>query len=77
MSQAFAMSNEHEQLLRDYAAGAIAWATLRERGFDSYRDVLAGLGALQLRPPVAAMDGPNLQARERGRAALRQALSRR
>jgi hypothetical protein len=36
--------------------------------------VLGALGALGLRPPVAPMQGPNVAARERGRAAIREAL---
>lgn len=65
---------EHDQLLRQYAAGDITWSLLRERGFDNYLDVLRGLGRLGLRPPIAPMDGPNRDARERGRAFIRQAL---
>jgi hypothetical protein len=65
---------ETETLLRAYAAGELAWSTLRERGFDSYADVLAGLGRLGLRPPLAAMEGPNVASRTRGRALIREAL---
>jgi hypothetical protein len=65
---------ERETLIRRYAAGDIAWSTLRELGFENYVDVLAALGALGLRPPVAPMDGPNVAARERGRAFIREAL---
>jgi|307.fasta_scaffold81553_3 hypothetical protein len=68
------MSDKHEQLLRDYAAGAISWSLLRRRGYESYLDVLAGLGRLGLRPPIAAMDGPNREARQRARALLQEAL---
>jgi hypothetical protein len=66
--------SEKERLIRQYAAGGIAWRTLRELGFDNYLDVLAGLGSFGLRPPVAPMDGPNVEARLRGRALLREAL---
>jgi hypothetical protein len=66
---------ERETLLRDYAAGGITWASLRGRGFDNYRDVLAGLGALGLRPPVAPMEGLNVAVRQRARAMLREALA--
>lgn len=66
--------NEQEKLIREYAAGEVAWSTMRERGIDNYVDVLAGLGKLGLRPPVAPMDGPNRDARERGRAIIREAL---
>jgi hypothetical protein len=67
---------ESETLLRRYAAGGISWSTLRELGFDNYLDVLAGLGELGLRPPIAPMEGPNVEARRRGRALLREALQR-
>lgn len=65
---------EREALLRKYAGGEITWATLRVRGFENYLDVLDALGELGLRPPVAPMEGPNRAARERGRAAIREAL---
>ncbi len=63
-----------EALIRQYAGGEITWHELRERGFDDYVQVLAGLGEFGLRPPVAPMEGPNLAARERGRALIREAL---
>ncbi len=66
--------SERESLIRQYAAGEVSWHTLRERGFDDYVQVLAGLGELGLRPPIAPMEGPNREARERGRAMLREAL---
>lgn len=69
---------ERESLLRRYAAGEITWHALRmEHGFDDYRQVLTGLGELGMRPPVAAMRGPNVEARRRGQAILREALRRR
>ncbi len=45
-----------------------------ERLIRSYADVLAALGALGLRQPMAPMDGPNVAARERGKALIREAL---
>jgi hypothetical protein len=66
--------SERETLIRQYAAGQISWHTLRERGFDNYVEVLAILGELNLRPPFARMQGPNAEARERGRALVREAL---
>jgi hypothetical protein len=66
--------SDKEKLIRQYAAGEVTWSSLRQRGFDNYLDVLAELGKLGLRPPVAPMEGPNVEARERGRALLRQAL---
>ena len=62
---------DKEKLIRQYAAGEITWRALRERGIESYLDVLAGLG---LRPPIAPMEGPNVAARQLGIALLRQAL---
>jgi hypothetical protein len=58
--------------LRAFAAGT---PTLRWRGVN-YGDVLAGLGDLSLRPPLAPMEGPNLQARKRGVRRLRELLAR-
>ncbi len=66
--------SEKQKLIRQYAAGEITWHSLRERGFENYLDVLGGLGELGLRPPVAPMEGPNVESRRRGRALLRQAL---
>jgi hypothetical protein len=43
---------------------------LRSRGV-TYLDVLAGLGDLGLRPPLAPMEGRNVEAREPGRRRLR------
>jgi hypothetical protein len=65
---------EREALIRQYALGEITWHALRERGFDDYVQVLGALGELGLRPPVAAMVGPNVEARRRGRAVIREAL---
>jgi hypothetical protein len=66
--------SDKEKLIREYAAGEITWYALRERGFDDYVQVLGALGALGLRPPVAPMQGPNVAARQRGRAVIREAL---
>lgn len=65
-----------DALLRDYAAGRVGWSSLRRR-MPGYDTVLAGLGRLGLTPPVAQMAGPNLAARERGRAMLRDLLQQR
>jgi hypothetical protein len=67
--------NEKEKLIRQYAAGEIAWSTMRERDIDKHVEVLVGLGRLGLRTPVAPMEGPNAAARQRGRA-IREALLR-
>jgi hypothetical protein len=66
--------DERHNLLRQYAAGEITWVLLREREIENYRDVLAGLGELGLRPPMAPMEGPNVIARLRARAIIREAL---
>jgi hypothetical protein len=68
------MDIESEALIRQYAAGDITWSLLRQKGFDNYRQVLAALGELGLRPPIAPMDGPNVTSRERARAVIREAL---
>ena len=67
-------ATERETLIRHYAAGTVTWHELRERGFEDYIQVLGALGELGLRPPVAPMEGPNVAARERGRAIIREAL---
>ena len=69
--------SERDILIRQYAAGTITWRELRERGFEDYVAVLGALGERGLRPPIAPMDGPNVVARERGRAAIREALRER
>jgi hypothetical protein len=66
--------DEEDDLIRRYAAGDITWRALQTRGFDNYVQVLAALGERGLRPPIAPMDGPNVAARERGRAIIREAL---
>lgn len=63
-----------DELLRNYAAGKLTWRFLRANGFDSYLDVLGGLGDLGLKPPMAAMEGPNMEARRRARAVLARVL---
>ena len=65
---------ERKDLIRRYAAREITWRELRARGFEDYVEVLGALGELGLRPPVAPMAGPNVEARRRGRAIIREAL---
>ncbi len=60
--------------IRCYAAGDLGWAQLRDRGV-TYYQVLAGLGDLGLRPPMAPMVGPNVEARQRGIKLLQEALA--
>lgn len=67
--------NEKDKLIREYAAGEATWSSLRRRGFDSYLDVLAALGERNLRPPFVPMTGPNVEARQRGIALVRQRLA--
>ena len=62
-----------ESQIRRYAAGDLAWKDMRDKGV-SYQEVLAGLGELGLRPPVASLDGPNGENLRRGLTALRGAL---
>ena len=62
-------------LIRRYAAGEIGWHELRARGFEDFVEVLGALGELGLRPPIAPMEGPYVEARRRGREILRRALA--
>jgi hypothetical protein len=66
--------NPTVEQLRAYATGTLGWAALRQLDV-TYGEVLAGLGALGLRPPVAPMTGPNLEARRRGTQRLRDLLA--
>lgn len=68
------LESDREKLIRQYAAGEITWRALQERGFENYVQVLGALGELGLRPPIATMKGPNVDARQRGRALVREAL---
>jgi len=64
---------ERERLIRQYSAHEITWRELRERGFEDYVEAPGALGALKLQAPAAPMQGPKAAARERGRAAIREA----
>jgi hypothetical protein len=75
LSGDFSVDAEREGLIRRYAAGDVTWHSLRELGFGNYVDVLGALGELGLRPPVAPMEGPNVDARVRGRRIIREALA--
>lgn len=68
------MDAERERLIRAYAACDVTWRELQERGFRDYVEVLGALGELGLRPPIAPLEGPSRETRERGRAWLREAL---
>ncbi len=59
-------ATEREALIRRHAAGDISWLELRERGFEDCVQVLGARGELGLRQPVAPMERPNVEARERG-----------
>lgn len=66
--------SEKQKLIRRYAAREVTWHSLQERGFSDYVEVLGALGELGLRQPVAPMQGPNVEARRRGRAIIREFL---
>jgi hypothetical protein len=66
---------DRETLLRAYAKSEITWRELQDLGFEDYVQVLGGLGELGLRPPMARMIGPNVEARQRGLALLRNHLA--
>lgn len=63
------MSPELEKLIREYADGKISWDLMKAKGVKNYVQVLAGLGELGLKPPIAH---ENVQAP--ARKALRQIL---
>src|SRR5262249_28635864 len=66
---------EQDDLIARYANGHITWSELRRYDeFESYLDVLAGLGRLGLRPPIAPMTGPNAVSRKRRIEMVRAAL---
>lgn len=71
------LDDERRTLLQQYAEGKVTWHELQARGFEDYIAVLGGLGELGLRPPIAPLEGPNREARERGRAIIRRALQAR
>jgi len=71
------LDEERKNLIRRYAAREISWHELRARGFEDYVEVLGALGELGLKPPIAPMEGPNVEARRRGRAIIREALKAR
>ncbi len=66
---------DRDSLLRAYAKSEITWRELQDLGFEDYIQVLGGLGELGLRPPMARMIGPNVEARRRGLALLREHLA--
>ena len=70
---------EQDTLIRRYANHEITWRELREYDeFEHYGDVIMALGRLDLRIPVAPMEGPeagpNVESRKQGRAILRELL---
>jgi len=71
------LESEKERLIRGYAAREISWHELRERGFEDHVQVLGALGEFGLCRPIVRMEGPNVEARRRGRALIREALQRR
>lgn len=69
------MGMTFEALVRDYAAGRTSWSVLRTKGYTDYLDVLAKLGELGLRTPMAP-DGPQAAACELLRGVLGDASTR-
>lgn len=65
---------DREALVRRHASGDISWHDLREPGFDTHVQVPAAQGEPALRPTLAAMEGPGLAARQRGRDTMRKLL---
>ena len=71
------MDDQTAEFLRKYARGELTSRAVREATGMDYGDILACLGALGLRPPVANLDGINGPALRRGVAALLEALAER
>lgn len=69
------MTETQQDQIRRYAAGDLAWRTMRDDGW-TYSDILSGLGALGLRAPHVRPDGPNAAALARGMATMRMLLAR-
>ena len=72
MSSENTVTPEFGEMLRKYANHEMTWYEMRNRGVDSYWDVLWGLGQLGLKYPVARMIGPNVESRQRGIGLLRE-----
>jgi hypothetical protein len=62
--------------MRQQPAAEINWQTLCKRNFDDDLSMLRALGKFALRSPVARMEKANVEARQRGRAGIREALRR-
>lgn len=69
------MTEAQRDQIRRYAAGDLAWRTMRNDGW-RYADILAGLGKLGLRPPHVRPEGPNAAALARGTDVMRMLLAR-
>lgn len=70
------MTEAQRDEIRRYAAGDVAWRTMRNDGW-RYADILAGLGELGLRAPRVRPGGPNAAALARGTEVMRKLLGRR
>jgi len=68
------MDDKAAEALRTYARGELTSRAVRDETGMDYSDILAGLGRLGLRPPVASFDGINGPALRRGVAVLLAAL---
>ena len=65
---------DKEKLIRQYAAGEITWHACASAALTITCKCSARLASSACGPPVAAMEGPNVEARQRGRAVIREAL---
>jgi hypothetical protein len=69
------MDDAAAEVLRKYARGELTSRAVRDETGLDYSEILAGLGRLGLRPPVASFDGINGPALRRGVAVLLEALA--
>jgi hypothetical protein len=69
------MDEAAAEVLRKYARGELTSRAVRDETGMDYSEILAGLGRLGLRPPVANFDGINGPALRRGVAVMLEALA--
>jgi len=69
------MDDKATAALRKYARGELTSGAVRDDTGMDYSEILAGLGKLELRPPVASFDGINGPALRRGVAVMFEALA--
>lgn len=65
---------EKERLVRQYAVGEVSRRRCAGVASTFILNVLAALGELGLRPSMAPMEGPNVDARQRGILFVRERL---